>query len=96
MKIKLFRYTDSKIDAIKCVRNAMPSLNLQMAKQLCESLPFEIEVRPEHVDNLRRCFEFDLSDGSDTAALFVAWDALTRDRQAQLLQYLSGLGMLQV
>lgn len=96
MKVKLFRFTGSKIDAIKCVRDVVPSLSLQMAKNLCESLPFEIEAKPERVDDLRRCFEFDLSDGSDTLALFDAWNSQTHDRQAQLLQYLSGLGMLQV
>lgn len=94
MKVRLIEYTGTKIEAIKCVRDAVPSLSLQMAKNLCETLPREIEVRSEYVDNLRRCFKVGVSDGTDTAVLFAAWDSLPRDRQAQLLQYLVGMGIL--
>jgi transcriptional regulator with XRE-family HTH domain len=72
--------------------DATPS-RLQHSADQCHEL---LEVRPERVDDIRRCFEFSVSDGDDTAELFTAWKALTKDRQAQLLQYLSGLGMLQV
>ena len=94
MKVRLSRYTGSKIDAIKCVRNAVGGLDLFMGKNLVERLPLEIEVIPERVEELRSNFEFQVSGGSDTMKLFATWKALSQNRQAELLQYLAGMGML--
>ena len=95
MKVRLISYSCSKIQAIKCLRDACPFMNLQMAKFVCESLPYEVQVQSaDRVEDLRECFEFDLNAGESVLWIRKAWNALDQDRQDQLLQYLVAVGML--
>ena len=93
MKVHLISFSGSKLDAVKCVRN-LPGMNLLLAKNIVEGLPCEVVAPPDQVDALRRCFELQVSDGSNTTKWFAMWNALPRDRQALLLQYLMDMGML--
>lgn len=97
MKVMLTKYKSTKIQAIKCIRYAMEHFpSLKYALWVVESLPIEIDVVPSHVDDLSSCFEFELSDGSDTQKLFAAWNATEKEKQGRLLQYLKEMGLLSV
>lgn len=95
MKVRLLSYKNSKLQAIMCLRGVCPYMSLQMGKSVCESLPFEIhDVPPEMVEDLRRCFTFDLNAGESVLWVRKAWNSLSQERQDGLLHYLVVVGML--
>jgi hypothetical protein len=77
-----------KIDAIKCIRDSVPGLGLREGKEICECLPFEIEVRSEYVPYLENVFEFEVTTTVKEETLQAKWDALPLEKRLRLLQIL--------
>ena len=89
MKVLLKEMRLSKIDAIKRLRYMVSYLDLRTAKNVCESLPFEIEVDGKYIDDLDISFKYEVVGVSVTEdQLRAKWNALLPQRQLLLLQML--------
>lgn len=92
VRVILQAYSGTKVRAICCLRDAVPSLNLIMAKTSCEALPQTFEVSPAAVECLRKEFLLEVALPAGIASaeeLFTIWGALSHTRQEQLLQFLA-------
>jgi hypothetical protein len=94
MIVRLKSMKLSKINCIRVVRDAIPSLDLMLAKALVESLPQDVKIADTWYSDVCEAFEVATPDSADAERLHAAWKALTADRQTMLLGYLDSQHML--